>query len=89
MFHRLAKHGIVHQFIKVPFKVRRRLSSLVCVEVDIGFDPRILGKFQNAINACQSHSQPNVKFQVDIVGHVFCFVVQIRYEFFRIIRVGL
>jgi len=81
--HRLAKYRIVHQFIKVPFEVRRRLSSLVRVEVDIWFDQRMLGKFENPMNASQSYSQTSAKLQADVVlDHVFRFIVQIGYGFF-------
>jgi len=75
IFHRLAEYGIVHRFIKVTFKVRRRLSSL------FGIKPRVLGKFAYAMRMRHSHSQTSVKLRVDVVGDVFCFVVQIGYEF--------
>jgi len=79
IFHRLAKYGIVHQFIKVSFKVRRRLSSLFGIKINVGFDPRVLGKFENAMRVRHSHSQTSVKLQVHVVGDEFCFVVQIGY----------
>ena len=60
----------------------RSPSSVVRVEVDVWFHPRMLGKFENAMNACQLHSQTNVKLQIHVVGYVFRIVVQIKYEFF-------
>jgi len=82
IFHRFAKYGIVHQFIKVAFKVRRCLSSLFGIKINVGFDPRVLGKFESALRVRHSHFQTSIKFQFDVVGDVFCFVVQIGYEFF-------
>ena len=76
------KYGIVHQFVNVAFKFGRRLSSLVGTEIDVGFDARMLDKFYNAMSACKLHSQTSVKFQLNEMGHVFRFAVQIGYKFF-------
>jgi len=83
IFHRLAKDGVIHQFIEVSLKVRRRLSSLVRVKLYVGLHPRMLGKFENTMNVFQSHSQTSVKLVVHVVGYVFRFIVEIWHEFFR------
>ena len=50
VFHGLAKHRVVHEFEEILFEIVASLSSELGVEINVGFHPCRLIKFNRSMN---------------------------------------
>ena len=54
ILHRFAEHRVIHEFEEILLKIIASLSSELSVEIDVGFHPCRLIKFNCAMNFLQN-----------------------------------
>ena len=76
VFHGFTENRVVHELVKILFKVVLRFLSEFGIHSDVWFHPAFLFKLQHSVHALQFHTHLQIKLQAPEMNDIVLFVLK-------------